>query len=88
MPLYAYRCPTGHNHDARKSVDKRDTSVACPQCGKLCKRSLARFLVNWNGLPPSRGGVSPLVNEFADERNRQARIEKSIERHEERIHGD
>lgn len=83
MPLYAYRCPKGHRFDARKSVEERD-SAACPRCSRSGQRQRATFAVNWNGLPPSRGGIAPLVSDFADERNRRARMEASRKRHGER----
>jgi putative FmdB family regulatory protein len=84
MPLYSYRCPKGHRFDARKSAEDRDSNMACPYCNELARRSSATFAINWNGLSPSRGGISSLINDFANEHNRQARIEASRKRHGER----
>lgn len=33
MPLYAYRCPYGHEHENLRSYEQRMTADPCPTCG-------------------------------------------------------
>jgi len=34
MPIYEYQCVCGNEQDLRRSVDERNSPVACAVCGK------------------------------------------------------
>ena len=34
MPIYEYQCECGNEQDLRRSVDERNSPVACKVCGK------------------------------------------------------
>ena len=37
MPLYTYRCPSGHSQEKLKGISDRHKSEACPECGQYAE---------------------------------------------------
>lgn len=63
MPLYDYRCESGHVTAESRLIAERDDEAICPECGEVSKRVFggcanvfipACFHTNWSDiLPPN-----------------------------------
>lgn len=49
MPLYAYTCESGHDHELRLQVSDRYFPPPCPTCGAALKRQYASPRINMRG---------------------------------------
>ncbi len=81
-PTYVYQCDTpgcGHRFEVKHPMaacDDPGEAPACPVCGaQAAHRVPPATAVNWGGLPPSAGALSPAVRALVDEGNRQRRVE-------------
>ena len=64
MPDYIYICPSGHLKSVTESMIT-DAEHVC-YCGeKMWRKPVATF-VNWGGLRPSQGELSPEVQDMVD----------------------
>ena len=79
MPIYVYRCDAPacrHRFEATHSIAACDAPHACPACGgQDTHRVPQASRVNWGGLAPSQGTLSPAMRALADEGNRRRRID-------------
>lgn len=62
-PQYLYRCMNGHetsqNHGMLESP-----IIVCQKCGCRMHKVPQRVSVVWNGNPPGKGGLHPLVKQY------------------------
>lgn len=65
MPEYKYRCEDSHDTTVQQSMTE-DALTECPICGRHAWRVPQPVAVNWNGLPPSKGGIDPLAQRLID----------------------
>lgn len=80
MPWYEYACETcGAATAQRRPADERDDAPACPACGGPTRRRFNTFVVNWNGPPPSKGGVNPVTKRWVEDA--PLRIEQQVARY-------
>ena len=40
MPIYDYRCPSGHIHEHRCRIADRPAELPCPDCGASSKQAI------------------------------------------------
>ena len=79
MPEYVYRCTCGREVDIIEPMLKPGDHD-CPECGCRMWRKPLGARINWNGLPPSAGELSPEIRrtiEDAPRRRDQAVPHKS-----------
>ena len=50
MPVYEYRCQSGHEFELRRGMSDIDSPAACPQCGKNGKRMTSVFASQNTGV--------------------------------------
>lgn len=87
MPTYVYQCDApecGFRFSVRCRLIGCDDPMlrpACPACGaRAVHRVPQRVAVNWGGLPPSSGTLSPAARALVDEDNRRRRLEAYLAR--------
>ena len=71
MPVYEYRCDNcGWTFEVHHDVSACDTPHPCIMCrAGQTHRVPQPVRVNWGGLPPSRGELSPELKAHLDPRN-------------------
>lgn len=62
MPKYTYICPQGHVEPIEEPMLYEGTRTC--ECGEEMWRKPSAPSVNWGGLSPSQGGISPLAKEM------------------------
>ena len=83
MPSYIYRCSLCKWTDTRiHSMAACDDKHYC-QCGGRAYRVPQKVRLNWDGIPPSMGEMSPVIKKAIEDapRNR-AEFEEIHEAHE------
>lgn len=84
MPVYVYVDPAGHEREVAHPIDHAEP-VICPECGLEMWRKPQAFGVNWGGLKPSAGELSPAVRRLIDSApERRDRFAAKHEAHERR----
>ena len=63
MPDYLYRCASGHEWSRIERM-LYGTAILCPMCGADAWRKPQPVGVNWGGLRPSQGELSPAVKDL------------------------
>jgi putative FmdB family regulatory protein len=78
MRTYVYQCENPRCHgrfEVRHGVAGCDDAHPCPACGGRDTHRVPQAVgVNWGGLAPSQGELSPAMRELVDEGNRQRRL--------------
>lgn len=64
MPDYIYRCVNGHETSVTEPMFAQ-SEIICG-CGLAMWRKPQIVGVTWGGLPPSRAGMSPVVQDMID----------------------
>lgn len=49
MPIYFYKCPSGHSAQLSRRIEDRDEPVACEACRSEMKRNLDFGAIKFNG---------------------------------------
>lgn len=62
MPVYAYKCPSGHCFDVVKKLAQLDREEPCPDCGEVSSRQVVLPMVS--GDYP--GYVSPTTGKWVE----------------------
>lgn len=71
MPLYQYKCVKCGESAERRHAIGADQRQTCAACEAPMKRVPATFTVNWNGRPPSGGGVTNYVQHLINDAPRR-----------------
>lgn len=66
MPDYIYRCPEGCEAVVSERMQVLNSVVWCWIHGHKMHRKPQAARVNWNGLRPSKGFLSPVFKELID----------------------
>ncbi len=82
MPDYVYLDHNAH----RRTITHRmlyTTGIICAACGSIMWRKPQSPSVNWGGLRPSQGALSPEIQKHLDTADEQrARFDEEHEKHE------
>ena len=65
MPEYTYICPEGHQRLVEEGMFSK-VNYYCQDCGEKMWRKPSMPAVNWNGLKPSQGELSPVVQDMVN----------------------
>ena len=74
MPEYRYRCSRCKHEEYHSRGMLDDAIIKCSECGAAMYRRPQLPMVNWNGLKPSQGEISPHIKrhiEYDAPRNRE-----------------
>ena len=72
MPRYDYRCPVcGTQIEIERPMQFSDDPVVCECRMAEMQRVFTMPNVNWNGLPPWKGEISPDVKRMVEEAPRR-----------------
>lgn len=75
MPEYIYTDASRHNVTITHRM-LYSTSIVCAACGATMWRKPQAVAVNWSGLPPSKGELSPVIKQaIADGPRRRGEME-------------
>ena len=76
MPNYTY--PDGVHDRVEYHAMGTHPVITCPECGQQMTRKYTAPRVNWNGLRPSQGEMSPTFKEYFNtvDRRREAYAEQ------------
>lgn len=84
MPMYDYRCPAGHVHEALVPYEERKAHQ-CPECGNMADQVwLTCPELDWSGMAQGPNAGPEFVDRF--ERSHKKRREQEEAHRKE--HGD
>lgn len=62
MPVYEYRCQSGHEFELRRGMSEFDSPASCPECGENGKRMASVFASQNSGvgiMVPAKPALRP-----------------------------
>jgi putative FmdB family regulatory protein len=84
VPLYDFRCPSGHTNALLVPYSERNEQV-CPDCGEIAKQVwLTAPKLDWSGMAMGANAGPEFIDRF--EKSRKKRREQERKHKEE--HGD
>lgn len=84
MPQYIYKClACNHMEMQMHSIEACNSVRACPFCAAEMYRVIQRTAVNWQGLKPSAGELSPALRQhLASVPQKREALAEAKEKHE------
>ena len=82
MPTYDFVCQNKHRHEHTIPIGE-PMQVTCPECGCEMRKVFVMPGINWGGLKPSQGELSPEIKQHINgvSESRDRYLEKKEQRH-------